>query len=1064
MERFKEADKMQAVLREAQTGLWAIELDQKKEPRMYVDNVMLELLGFEEAPTPEECYRVWYNRIADEHYHVVQSGVDKIISDSRAEVKYNWTHPKWGRIYVRCGGVRDWSYEEGICLRGYHQNITDTVMLEHEHDLVIQTLSESYSGIFMCNLKDDSYKIVKAPEEFRKLALKYSDYKEYFRFYAEQIVAPEYKKLVLDMVDLSKVRDILSKGDKWLERLYRNVDGGWRRIRLVPSSRYSAEYPWIIAAFDEQDGEVAKRMDETTSQIAVSQMYKLVVSMDLEKTEYNCIHYSGDLLHLSHHGDFEHFYQQMIGKMPSEDKKELDQILDAGKYQVNNYMEGRLRLWDSEGVLHYYKYYSTIIRQDMVERILFTIRNIDEKQEAEQRENVLSNLCQCYYSIYIFDLENNIEEAIWQEDMIRNSHEFPKGELNKYYEKFIQTQVYKDDQEKMRRAGNPDILRQTLTLEQPVYDIDFRRMYQDHLEWVRSRFSIAEMQDGVVTRVIFANMNINEQKQEELAEEQQKKLYFEYQNIIRGLSSFYHSVFYVDLAAGTYQAFNQRKDIADYIGDSDDYKVLMRVYSERLIQKEDRNRFIQELSIEKIRSRVGQEEPIYDLEYRRDYGGYFGWMRLHIILAESRNGIPVKIILAAHSVEEEKEQEAQNRKALLAAYEAAKNANEAKSNFLAQMSHDIRTPLNAIVGMSAIAASHIDEADRVTDCLEKINISSKHLLGLINEILDMSKIEKGKLVLLEEPFHLKELIRSISSIIRSAAEEKGHELQFKYIDLVHKLLIGDMNRIRQVLLNLLSNAVKYTPDGGKICVTIQEVTARASELGCFVFTVEDNGIGMSKDYLKRIFDPFSRSEDVEVQHIQGTGLGMPIAQGIVATMQGNIQVESVLGEGSRFIVTLYLKTADPGLETEFIDEDDTDGSQEEMILEKALIKFKGKRILLAEDNELNMEIAKTILQEAGLVIDGVENGKKALEVFKKSSPGTYQAVLMDLQMPVMDGFEAARMIRNSNHIQADSIPVIALTANAFAEDIAKALMAGMNEHVSKPIDYQQLLTTLEKYI
>lgn len=1069
LDHFKNIEKVQEVLHEAQTGLWVIELEEEKEPRMYADSVMIELLGLKGTLSPEECYKAWYNGIESEYYPIVHAAVEKITLDERAEVQYPWHHPEWGRLFVRCGGVRDWSYKNGVCLRGYHQNITNTITLKQEYDTIIQTLNENYMGILLCNLNDRICKMIKATDTFQTFVQPFFntqsvfDYEEFFQNYIQTEVASQYKYLILDNTNLKHIKQKIAQGEKQIEILYQNKKGRWYRIRVVPLTGYSKEYPLVIIAFDEQDGEMEKRMDDATAKIAIAKIYKLVISINLEKAQYNCIYYSGELLNLWQHGTYKDFYNQMISKMPSEDKLEFNKIFQRENYKKNEYLEGVFRLYDKNRNPHYYSYYSTIIKENTEERILMTARNIDDKQEAQQRENVLSNLCKCYYSIYLFDLEHNIEEAIWQENIKEEQEQTSKNSLFSYYEKFIENYVFEEDKEKMRKAGNPKFLKQNLSVEQPVYDVDFRRIYADHLEWVRSRFSIAEIKDSQVTKVIFANMNINEQKIQELQEEQQKKLYFEYKNIIQGLSSFYHSVFYIDLSERTFQAFTLKEDILGYLKGSNSYDKLKQIYKEQLIYEKDQIRFDKELSIEEISMRICANETIYSLEYRRDYGSYYEWMRIHIILAESRRGIPAKVILAAHNIEEEKEQEEQNKKALFAAYEAAKNANEAKSSFLAQMSHDIRTPMNAIMGMSSIAASQVNDPKKVKDCLEKIQFSSRHLLNLINEILDMSKIEKGKIELIEEPFSIDELIQNINLIIRPEVLEKNQELQFKTIDILHDKLLGDINRIQQVLINLINNAVKYTPKYGKICVMVQEISIRTSESGCFVFTVEDNGIGMEKEFLNYIFVPFSRADDLQIRHIQGTGLGMSIAQGIVSAMQGNIQVESEKGKGSKFIVTLPLKIAN---QNQFIQTNSEYEIKDNNEIKEDEIKnaLKGKRILLVEDNELNMEIAKTILQEAGLLIDEAENGQEALNNFLKSKLGTYQAILMDLQMPIMDGYTAAKQIRNSKHPQANCIPIIALTANAFTEDIAKALKAGMNDHVSKPINYNRLLAILDKNI
>ncbi len=1050
-EHFRDIEKIQDILHEAQTGLWAIELEEGREPRMYADKAMLELLGFTGEPSPEECYRGWYDRIDADYYPMVQDVVRRMCLDERAEVEYPWHHPLWGQIYVRCGGIRDKNYKEGTCLLGYHQNITNTVMLKQEYDTILEKLNENFKGIILCNLHTGEYRIIKATEQLEAFGEGAADFETFFRNYAEREIVPQNRELFLNGVNPEYIQKRFHEDSSGVEVIYRTKEKRWRRIKVVPLKQYSDAYPWVIAAMEEQDGEMEKQIDQASAQVAVSQIYTLLISVDCEKAEYNCMYYSGELLKLSRRGRYPDFREQAVKNMPAEDRREFERIFNAENYGTGEYREGMLHMYDQEGRLHSYSYYSALISQNYEDRILLTVKNVDDKYEIQRREAILANLCECYYSIYLFDYVNNTEEAIWQEDFIQKNREFPKGALDVYYEKFVKHYVYPEDQEKMRRAGSIDFLRQTLSVEQPVYEVDFRRIYPDSIRWVRARFSIAEIQDGVLTRVIFASMDINEQKLTELMEEQQKKLYFESQNIIKGLSAFYHSVFYVDLVEETFQTFVIREDVAERLNHSDEYGALFGIYYEHLIHEEDKERFKQEMCLTAIKKRVQEGETIYDLEYRRDYSGYYGWMRIHIILAESRNGAPIKIILASHNVEKEKEQEAQSQQALFAAYEAARNANEAKSHFMAQMSHDIRTPMNAIIGMTAIAMGQADNEERVKDCLQKISLSSSHLLHLINEVLDMSKIERGQITLTEAPFSLKGMFHEIGSIVYSESMEKGQALRFLTDDIIHDNLLGDAGKIRQVLINLINNAIKYTPCGGTITVTSKEMTSG--------FTVEDNGIGISEEFLDHIFVPFAREENCHVRKVQGTGLGMSISHGIVTAMQGSIRVESKQGAGSRFIVTLTIRTLEEeGGEAAVLRAlSGNTGRTLEMCLQ-------GLRLLLVEDNELNMEIAETLLRDAGFIVDRAENGYEALKLFNDSEPGTYDAILMDLQMPVMDGYTAASEIRSSSHPEAKSVPIIALTANAFAEDISKVMAAGMNDHVTKPIDFDRLLAALRKCI
>lgn len=401
--------------------------------------------------------------------------------------------------------------------------------------------------------------------------------------------------------------------------------------------------------------------------------------------------------------------------------------------------------------------------------------------------------------------------------------------------------------------------------------------------------------------------------------------------------------------------------------------------------------------------------------------------------------------------------------ALNEAYAAAESANAAKSDFLSRMSHDIRTPMNAIIGMTVIAENHLQDEEKVEECLDKINISGKHLLNLINEVLDMSQIESGKMVLNEERIHLPKLIENLEDMIRPVAEAKRHRLTIEMQNLENTDVLGDSLRIQQVFTNILTNAVKYTNPGGCIRMEISEKANANPGVGCYEFVFRDNGIGMTPEFLEQIFVPFERAEDTRVNREQGTGLGMAITKTIVNMMNGDIQVESEPGKGTTFTVTIFLKLqsgeAAFGEETE--NGNDSSGSGADRGQRSG---FAGKRVLLVEDNDLNREIAGELLTMSGFIVEYTVNGKEAVERFENTEPGYFDIILMDVQMPVMNGHEAARAIRVLPRADAKTIPVIAMTANAFAEDVVAARKAGMDEHVAKPLDVGRLKTVLEQFL
>ena len=547
----------------------------------------------------------------------------------------------------------------------------------------------------------------------------------------------------------------------------------------------------------------------------------------------------------------------------------------------------------------------------------------------------------------------------------------------------------------------------------------------------------------------------------------------------------------------------------------------------------------------------------------------------------------VKALLASMDVSQEKKAEIESHKALKDAYRAAENASRAKTEFLSNMSHDIRTPMNAIVGLTAIAGANIESQDRVVECLGKITKSSRHLLGLINEVLDMARIESGRISLAEEDFSLPELVDNLLTLTKPAIDEHHHQLEVHVEHIEHEAVCGDSLRIQQVFVNLMSNAVKYTPDGGNITFTIKEKPNGFSELGCYEFSIEDNGIGMTPEFQKIMFEPFSRADDHRTTKVQGTGLGMAIARNIVNLMNGDIQVESAPNKGTKITVTVYLKLQENEKEQEkelldlpvlVVDDDKTccestvatlqeigiagewvltgkeavercyarhetnsdyfavilDWKMPEMdgiatarkirervgedvtiiiltsfdfseieeearavgvnaFMAKPLFRsrltatlrqftsgkqeknarnyledfakenYAGKRILLVEDNELNREIATEIIGMTGVTIDRAENGKIAVEKVMEAPEKWYDLILMDIQMPIMNGYEATAAIRAIAGSRG-KVPIIAMTANAFAEDVQLAKNTGMNEHIAKPLDLNKLNDVLKQWL
>ena len=395
------------------------------------------------------------------------------------------------------------------------------------------------------------------------------------------------------------------------------------------------------------------------------------------------------------------------------------------------------------------------------------------------------------------------------------------------------------------------------------------------------------------------------------------------------------------------------------------------------------------------------------------------------------------------------------RKAAEQARKEAEQANAAKQEFLSSMSHDIRTPMNAIIGMTSLALDNTDDPKRVRDYLGKIALSSKHLLGLINDVLDISKIESGKMTLNVEPVSLREAMDSIVNIIQPQVTAKNQQFKAVAQEILSENVRCDGVRLNQVLINLLGNAVKFTPEKGAVQLTVyQEALPEDASRVRTHFLVSDTGIGMSKEYQKVIFESFSREDNTRVRKTEGSGLGMAITKCIVDAMGGTISVRSEQGRGSEFHVVLDLERAAAPAASEA-----ADGAAERA----NDVVLKGRRILLAEDNELNWEVARELLSILELELDWAENGEICVEKFRNSPAGHYDAIIMDVRMPVMDGYEATAAIRRLEREDAD-IPIIAMTADAFSEDIQRCLERGMNDHLAKPIDIQAVTFKLKKYL
>ena len=861
----------------------------------------------------------------------------------------------------------------------------------------------------------------------------------------------------------------------------------------------------------------------------------------------------------------------------------LETIADksnATKFSV----EYRLKMQD--GQYQWFRASAEVIRRldGSANRIAGIISNIDaEKRSRMQAQRAAAfhraftsaNLCE-----YYVNLEKNTFDAFKVEPSLMTAFEqnYTWDGLVRF---FVDNYVVEEDKKSVTNFYNRAYITEKLKGLETELRQECRIVLDGEERWVSNVVMRGEIEDSEYAMIFLRD--ITESKAETARRMQMASDNASMDLLIKSMVRLLDRFVVCDLENDRYRFYNLQGDMI--YAPTGAYHDFVEQVAAKYKTLEPLDALAALFSPENIRKNLQDENDIYKFEYcSMDENTY----KIASIIPLEWDGTKlVKALLASMDVSQEKKAEIESHNALKDAYRAAENASRAKTEFLSNMSHDIRTPMNAIVGLTAIAGANIESQDRVVECLGKITKSSRHLLGLINEVLDMARIESGRMSLAEEDFSLPELVDNLLTLTKPAIDEHHHQLEVHIEHIEHEAVCGDSLRIQQVFVNLMSNAVKYTPDGGNITLTIKEKPNGFSELGCYEFSIEDNGIGMTPEFQKIMFEPFSRADDHRTTKVQGTGLGMAIARNIVNLMNGDIQVESAPNKGTKITVTVYLKLQENEKEQEkelldlpvlVVDDDKTccestvatlqeigiagewvltgkeaverctarhktgrdyfavildwkmpeiDGIatarkirervgedvtiiiltsfdfseiEEEAraagvnaFMAKPLFRsrltatlrqftsgkkeknarnyledfakenYAGKRILLVEDNELNREIATEIIGMTGVTIDSAENGKIAVEKVMEAPEKWYDLIFMDIQMPIMNGYEATAAIRALTGSRG-KVPIIAMTANAFAEDVQLAKNTGMNEHIAKPLDLNKLNDVLKQWL
>ena len=1111
-------------------------------------------------------------------------------------------------------------YSEIATERMMHEKLEETNKALVDRIRIIQSLGEIYTSMYYIDLSAGTFIELSSVADVHTHIGASGDAQDRLNYFCRHMAAPEYEEELLAFLSLSTLNErmdhtrIVSR--QYQSTIFANKETGmtWRECSFIEGDRDAdgrlAHVIFTTKSIHDtkvKELETVKMIrDEMEIAGALSRDYPDVVLLDLADDTAVTIKRKGTIIaedqriiRRSYRDTWDYYISKYVLE---EDKAALYAAISIDKVkralEKGDEYSCSYRVTDGETGIHYYqasfiRFYS---RHNTESQIILGFRCVDTIVEEERKNRsiqeeqlrIIGALSNEYCSLFKIDAQTG-KMSLYRTDGIGMDPEFLKKLLeNPDYEavlsKYIDIFVVPEDRDRIRMSTGLSVLMEKVP-EVGLYKLGYRRIMNGVISYFEMNTVKIVDSSGAVT-FILGMRDVDEEARRQLKQTREMELQRE---IIEGLGSEYYSVLLVNPNTDKVTVYRSEEEdgraIEEYIRKHDNcWSKVIWGYSEELVSDASRSEFLEKLSLEHIK----EDGKDYSFTYEKltNHGNIYLQARVSFV-HEKEGGLAA--VVGTRNVDDLIKKERQQEMALQAAFDAAEAANRAKTDFLSNMSHDIRTPMNGIIGMTAIAAAHIDDKERVQDCLKKTTQASKHLLSLINEVLDMSKIESGKVDLFEEEFNFSDLIDNLLTMTNAQIAEHHHELSVNISGVTHEAVVGDSLRIQKVFTNLMGNAVKYTPDGGKIKLSISEKSSFHPKVGCFEVVFEDNGIGMSEEFLEQIFEPFTRSnDDNHVNKVQGTGLGMAISRNIVRMMGGDIKVESRLGVGSRFTVTIYLKLQDTeevrydrfvDLDVLVADDDelslesccgmlndlgmkaegvscgketvekvaarhqmnadyfaciidwkmpDMDGiattrairqavgkdvpiiiisaydwsdieqeartaganafiskplfrsrlvktfsslvgsddpeEQEAPFVALETIDLKGSRVLLAEDNELNAEIAAEILKMTGLTVEHVADGVEAVDKMAECEDGYYDMVFMDIQMPKMNGYDAARAIRAMDRDYCRQVPIIAMTANAFAEDVHAAKTAGMNEHIAKPLDLNTLAKILKKWI
>ena len=1219
---------MQAVeeyIRESRTGFWKMELDSDGTGRMYADAIMRDLLGVTPDLTPEECYAFFSAHIHPDDRQLLTAYMEELMR-GEADIVYRYLHPVTGEMRVRCGGRRIHTEEQTVTIAGYHREYSDVFRLEDENQSQ-QWLMRQNRDLQQAQSRTAAYSRSITDRAACGIVYYTLPSRDHLYMNAE----------AMRIYGIRGLEDAWQNLDKVMSKVVYRSATDLEKLRALRVRDGSVDYGCTVAT---ETGEDSSLMAHTEV-ITTPQGERAVYTTFLDISENESLKNEKQILDTLCQDFLSFFYlnfaKETITVLKSNDETNL--FLETGKTvagfadyrekleecfakhvdqssaldfvdmlrpdRLKAYLRNHQRLAyrfcivSDSGERHYLEVTGALTGKDgtgavMGYRLIDEIIAQEDQKKAQLQEvnarleeqlQTIGGLSNAFFAVYWVDLRANTCKALknipYFEQVVQDCP--AAGDVT---DAFITLCVRPEDQEKMRAFMDRRHLERQLEKNDLVVE-EFHGML-DPWEWCRASWIAASRdENGVVTSVLFSVEDISANVAEQKQREQERRLLGEQTRVISGLSQEFTTVWLICQDGKSWVKYrdtgrdNVARESISFTQSEMNYADGMRDYLTNFVCEGDREEFARKTQYEVVLHELRQQ-VIYSVVYKRQYKGKQEYFQVSFTFAgdEESNDF----IMGFKNVNDIVLAEREKNEKLTEALAAAEYANHAKTQFLNNMSHDIRTPMNAIIGFTSLAASHIDNKEKVKEYLRKIGTSSEHLLSLINDVLDMSRIESGKVKIDEKPLHLPDLLHDIRTIIQPTISSKQLDFLIDTVDVVDEDVFADKLRLTQVLLNILGNGVKFNKTGGLISLRVRQEKKAPKGCARYHFVIRDTGIGISKEFQEHIFESFSRAESATVSGIQGTGLGLAITKKIVDMMGGTISLKSEEGTGSEFDVCLTFRLTGErrvyqkveslqGLRV-LVADDDTDtclsissmlteigmrsewtvsgkeavirtkhamemgdefyayiidwlmpdmngietvrrirkvigesrpiiiltaydwSDVEEEAREAGVTAFcekplfmselrdilsqpvpatvseperktaspKGKRILLVEDNVLNQEIAVEILQEAGFTVEVASDGSVAVEKMKTARQGQYDLILMDVQMPVMDGYEATRQIRAMEAPCCKQIPILAMTANAFEEDRQNALAAGMNGHLAKPIDLKVLLKTLSEIL